>query len=206
LSFAHDNFDRRNHPAAAMKDGVTMKRTAYIWLGGTILAGAVSLAGAQSDSLGDYARANRKENKPAAAKTYDNDNLPRTQNLSVVGQASEPTADGMSADAQALSPNGNNGAPDKKADNGGWKAKIAEQQSKIDLLSRELDVAQREYRLRAAVMYADAGNRLRNAGSWDKEDANYKKQIADKQKAVEDAKKSLADIQEQARKAGDTKH
>jgi hypothetical protein len=69
------------------------------------------------------------------------------------------------------------------------------------LLSRELDVLQREYRLRAAAFYADAGNRLRDAGAWDKEDAQYKQQIAAKQKAVDDAKKQLDDLQEQARKA-----
>ena len=61
---------------------------------------------------------------------------------------------------------------------------------------------QREYRLRAAAFYADAGNRLRNAGAWDKEDAQYKQQIADKQKAVNDAKQALDNLQEQARKSG----
>ena len=61
---------------------------------------------------------------------------------------------------------------------------------------------QREYRLRAAAFYADAGNRLRNQGSWDKEDAQYKQQVAQKQNAVDDAKKALDDLKEQARKAG----
>lgn len=61
---------------------------------------------------------------------------------------------------------------------------------------------QREYQLRAAEMYADAGNRLRNSAQWDKQDADYKQKIADKQKAVEDAKQKLTDMQEDARKAG----
>ncbi|MFZ0586294.1 MAG: hypothetical protein WBR31_20525, partial [Candidatus Sulfotelmatobacter sp.] len=56
--------------------------------------------------------------------------------------------------------------------------------------------------LRAAEMYADAGNRLRNSAQWDKQDADYKQKIADKQKAVEDAKQKLTDMQEEARKAG----
>jgi len=47
-------------------------------------------------------------------------------------------------------------------------------------------------------MYADAGNRLRNAGAWDKEDAQFKQQIADKQKALDQAKQTLDDLQEQA--------
>jgi multidrug resistance efflux pump len=70
------------------------------------------------------------------------------------------------------------------------------------MLSRELDVLQREYRLRAAAFYADAGNRLRNSGSWDKEDAQYKQQIDQKQKALDNAKQELDDMQEQARKSG----
>ena len=61
---------------------------------------------------------------------------------------------------------------------------------------------QREYRLRAAAMYADAGNRMRNQVAWDKEDAQYKQRIADKQKVVEDAKQKVEDLQEQARKSG----
>jgi Spy/CpxP family protein refolding chaperone len=63
-------------------------------------------------------------------------------------------------------------------------------------------VLQREYQIRAAAMYADAGNRLRNSGDWDKQDAQYKQQIADKQKSLDDAKQKLDDMQDEARKAG----
>src|SRR5215475_849951 len=84
----------------------------------------------------------------------------------------------------------------------GWQHKIQEQQNQVDLLNRELDVANREYRLRTAAFYADAGNRLRNAVSWDKEDTQYKEQIAEKQKRLEEAKKQLEDMQEEARRAG----
>ncbi|HST10887.1 MAG TPA: hypothetical protein VLL05_10960 [Terriglobales bacterium] len=83
-----------------------------------------------------------------------------------------------------------------------WQTKIHEQQNQIDMLTREVDVANREYRLRAAAFYADAGNRLRNAGAWDKEDAQFKDQMAAKQQKLDDAKKQLEDLQEQARRAG----
>ena len=76
------------------------------------------------------------------------------------------------------------------------------QKSEIDLASRELDVLQKEYQLRAAAMYADAGNRLRNQADWDKQGRGLQKKIADKQKAVEDAKQKLDEMQEQARKDG----
>ena len=65
-----------------------------------------------------------------------------------------------------------------------------------------MDVLQREYQIRAAAMYADAGNRMRNSADWDKQDTQYKQQIADKQKSLDDAKQKLEDLQEEARKAG----
>jgi len=83
-----------------------------------------------------------------------------------------------------------------------WEEKLTNQKDQIDLLGRELNVLQREYQIRAAAMYGDAGSRLRNSGDWDKQDAQYKQQIADKQKALDDAKQKLDDLQEEARKAG----
>src|SRR5258708_2730524 len=83
-----------------------------------------------------------------------------------------------------------------------WGDKLVGQKDQIDLLARELDVLQREYQIRAAAMYADAGNRIRNSADWDKQDAQYKEQIGEKQKALDDAKQKLEELQEEARKAG----
>jgi hypothetical protein len=210
-----------------------MKRITSLWLGGALMAAlAGSLAAGQNnDNLGDYARQVRKQKAQAApaVKTFDNDNLPKVDKLSVVGQA-PPADETAPADATANDEQqaGTEGAPATAADakapaqpkenaNGDaaqeeqaakqkmykeWQGKIHEQRDKIDLMTRELDVANREYRLRAASFYADAGNRLRNSAAWDKEDAQYKDQIAAKQKALDDAKAALDDMQEQARKAG----
>jgi hypothetical protein len=179
-------------------------------------------------SLGDYARQVRKDpggtSKP---KVYDNDNLPREDKLSVVGQtpatttannpaqtdstapaeAAKPTSDSKTetqdkAATAVKSPSGAEDDANKAAADKQWADKIAAQKDQIDLLGREFDVLQREYQLRAAAMYADAGNRLRNQGDWDKQDAQYKQQIADKQKALDEAKQKLEDLQEEARKAG----
>jgi hypothetical protein len=201
-----------------------MKRIAYVFLAEIVLSGMlVTLAGAQSQPLGDYARAIRKEDKKEVGKKYDNDNLPTTDKISIVGNATESTGPedanpGSTSDANSAKPADSStaGTTDSQAQDGAkkpegadaqkatdqWKQKFADQKAKVDLLTRELDVAQREYRLRAAAFYADAGNRLRNQGSWDKEDAQYKQQIAQKQKAVDDAKKALDDMKEQGRKAG----
>jgi hypothetical protein len=193
-----------------------MKRIARLSTTAVFIAAiAISLAGAQNAPLGDYARQARKQKgqQAPAAKTFDNDTIPKDDKLSVVGQAPEQTASGTApADGNAASgqPQTNSDQKSSREDEQAkkqemykaWQAKIHDQQDKIDLAAREADVMSREYRMRAAAFYADAGNRLRNSGAWDKEDAQYKDQMAAKQKALDDAKKALEDMQEQARKAG----
>jgi len=164
-------------------------------------AGAQQTQDQTSPSLGDYARKVHKDpNAPARPKVYDNDNLPKDNKLSVVGPA--PTADSTvspandksstadakpaadvkgAADAKAGAKPADEEQAKKQAEWKGWQGKISGQKEQIELTSRELDVTQREYQLRAAAMYADAGNRMRNAAAWDKEDADYKQKIADKQ-------------------------
>ena len=69
-----------------------MKRIAYVFLAGIVLAGMlVTVSSAQYEPLGDYARSVRKDEKPASAKKYDNDNLPTSDNISVVGNATDTT-------------------------------------------------------------------------------------------------------------------
>jgi hypothetical protein len=209
-----------------------MNRMASSGLGLVLALGLVAVpAGAQDQtssntqnpqgaSLGDYARQVRKDPGTASkAKVFDNDNLPREDKLSIVGKPAEesaaepkqedssnPSAATESKPASGDQPAGGAKTPggdaSQEAANKQWSDKMASQQSQIDLLNRELDVAQKEYQLRAAAMYADAGNRLRNSADWDKQDAQYKQEIADKQKALEDAKQKLDDMQEAARKAG----
>jgi hypothetical protein len=188
-------------------------------------APSTSPTSSAGSSLGDYARQIRKDpGTKATPKVFDNDNLPRQDKLSIVGQTPAPGDD--SADAKARSETAPPAAGEAKAGTEGkpaatgtakapeedeaakaaaakqWNDKFAAQKDQIDLLGRELDVLQREYQLRAAAMYADAGNRLRNSSDWDKQDVQYKQQIADKQKALDDAKQKLDDQQEEARKAG----
>ena len=208
---------------------MTMKRIACSGIGVALFLGltgvlavaqnqapATSQSSSSGSSLGDYARQVRKDpggtSKP---KVFDNDNLPKADKLSVIGQAPAP-ASNNAADAkaeQADSKNEKSGTEAKSAEKAPlttpkkpedentkeagakqWADKITAQKDQIDLLGRELDVTQREYQIRAAAMYADAGNRMRNSADWDKQDAQYKQQIADKQK--------LEDLQEEARKAG----
>ncbi len=192
-----------------------------------VMAGMPALAQDQSapnpngSSLGEYARQVRKTSDATSKpKVFDNDNLPKNDHLSVVGKPAEPETAQPKADQAAAPDAANQPAEEKKpatAANPGnvpsdpkareealkqWSDKIAKQKDQIDLMNRELDVLQREYQIRAAAMYADVGNRLRNSADWDKQDAQYKQQIADKQKAIEDAKQKMDDMEEEARKAG----
>ncbi|HZR55892.1 MAG TPA: hypothetical protein VFA74_03390 [Terriglobales bacterium] len=202
-----------------------MKIVSYIELAGCILIGMlVPIAGAQSQpasspaaqgqSLGDYARAVRKDKKPSSPKKYDNDNLPVSDKLSVVGNAG--ASDSKSADAaaskddpaanasgekKAKSP-ADETAEEKQARYNEWKDKLSNEKGEVDAAAKELDLLQREYRLRAAAFYGDAGDRLRNSAEWDKENTQYQEQIADKQKLVDEAKQKLDQMQEEARKAG----
>jgi len=204
-----------------------MKHIVGGWIAAIILAGMMaSVARAQETApeqpLGDYARAVRKDKKPATAKQFDNDNLPEDNKLNVAGDAAAGKSQAQSGDNSQTAANGgqDGDASGKKADDkppsvqpgesqeerqktyDAWKDRLTAEKEKIDLLSRELDVEQREYQLRAAAMYADAGNRLRNSASWDKEDADYKQKIAEKKQKLDDTKKEMEDMQEDARKAG----
>lgn len=193
-----------------------MKRIAYFWIAAILITATASVVSGQDStqpqSLGDYARTVRKEKKQTAVKQFDNENLPVNDKLSVVGGAAasgdqqtapgvEPTAN-PTADGKPVATQPGESPEDRQKTYDAWKDKIAAQKAKMDLAARELDVQQREYQLRAAAMYADAGNRLRSSGTWDKEDADYKKKIEEKKKAADEAKEQLDNMQEDARKAG----
>lgn len=161
-------------------------------------------AATDQSSLGDYAKKIRKDpgTPKARPKVFDNDNLPTDDKLSVVGQQSPAGAAAPAEDKDAAAKSADDDQAKKQAAWKAWQTKLTAQKDSIDLAARELDVLQREYQIRAAAMYADAGNRMRNESQWDKQDADYKQKIADKQKAVEDAKQKLGDMQEEARKDG----
>jgi predicted RNase H-like nuclease (RuvC/YqgF family) len=79
---------------------------------------------------------------------------------------------------------------------------IAKTQAEVTQLTRELDVLQRENRMRAATYYADAGNRLRNEQQYAAADRQYQADIQAKQSAINTAKSKLDGLREQARRLG----
>ncbi len=175
-----------------------MKHTKLIAIGTLLLLG-VSAAAAQS--LGDYARAARKNKTEtsSASHHYDNDNLPTGEPLSVVGPS---PSDNKAAPATENANSASAANAELQKANDELKRKIDKQKAKIDGLIHELDLEQREERLRAAAFYGDAGERLRNSAQWDKNDAQYKNDIESKQKAIDAGRQELDELQEQARKVG----
>jgi hypothetical protein len=184
----------------------------------TLAAGVASAQSSSAPSLGDAARAARKNKTDASPATrhYDNDNLPVNDTLSVVGPepvaAKDPAV--LAKDNGAASATDKDKDKDKKpadptvaaaerqksADE--MKKKLAEQQQKIDALNHEISLDQREDRLRAAAFYSDAGTQLRNSAEWQKEQTQSKNDADAKQKALDAAKQQYEEMQEQARKAG----
>jgi hypothetical protein len=146
----------------------------------------------------------------SAPKTDDAANAPAADGRNVTdAKPDAKSADAKSADAKAAADKANQPPSTLPEDEKGkqvaiqqWTDKISDEKNEISTSERELNILQREYQIRAAAMYGDAGNRLRNSSDWDKQDAEYKQQIADKQKSLDDARQKLSDSQEDARKAG----
>jgi hypothetical protein len=173
-----------------------------------ILVVAASLAKSypqQAVPLGEYAKTLREQthSKAAANHRFDNDNLPRETNISVIGEkpATPETAPEAEGAASTPATPGDEMAA-RKAAYTDWQKRIAEQKQSIELLSREVEVLKRELNLKAAQYYGNASAQLQHSAQWYKQSADDQQQIADKEKALAAAKSSLADLQEQARKAG----
>src|SRR4029077_3222536 len=94
-----------------------MKRVAYVFLAEILLTGLmVTMAGAQNEPLGDYARSIRKEDKREANKKYDNDNLPTSDKISIVGNAqdsstAEDANPGSASEGNTVKPEDSSTAP-----------------------------------------------------------------------------------------------
>jgi len=196
-----------------------MKRIVFGAMAVILFSGFWMMAGAQTEpSLGDYARSlkkNKPEDAKSAAKVYDNDNLPSTPSISVVG-GSSPAA-GTAAPSAADTTNqttaaktGDNGSgadakatadadrppavkpgesiEDRKKTIDAWKDKIGEQKRKIDQLAKELDDFQHSGTMPTTAVWPY--------------NEKYAQGLADKQKALDQAKSELSALQDQARKAG----
>ncbi len=189
-----------------------MKRTVLFTFGryfisgvilGTTLGVVLGNTGASAQSLGDAARAARKNkgDSDTTIRHFDNDNLPSDDGISVVGPPPAPE-DVKTTLATTAVANDPAAAAESQKTATELQKKVDKQKEKVDFLSHELDLEQREYRLKVAEMYANAANRVRNPSQWDQEDAQYKKDIETKQRVVDTARQDLENMQDQLHKMG----
>jgi colicin import membrane protein len=174
-----------------------MKRSLYL-IAAVLLWALLTVTHASAqESLGEVARQQREAKRPSSAKVYTNDDFAAisvTQaDAAAANKAERLDKDDAAAKAEET---------DKAKLAANFKSKADDLKKNITQLERELDVAQREYRLKVAVYYADVGNNLRDPKKWAEEDRKQRAEIEAKQKAISDAKQKLTDLQEQARKAG----
>lgn len=155
---------------------------------------------AAAQSLGDYARAVRKNKAEtnSSARHYDNDTLPTNDTLSVVGP---PPAAVAKAGQKAAAVGSSAATAERQNTAKEWNEKIAQQKAKIDSLNHEIDLDQRELHLRVASQYSDS-----SASALAIHEAQYRSDIDAKQKALDAARQQLDEMQEQARKAGVTEN
>lgn len=170
----------------------------------------ITTAAFAQQSLGDAARAARAQkqrtatNKPAI--TNDSLRLMGGPMTEATASSSLPAAD-TSKDAtksadKAADKSDKDEAQAKEDQKKQLADDLAKTKAELDQLTRELDVMQRENRLRAASYYADAGNRLRNEQQYAAADRQYQQDIQNKQNAINAAKAKLDGLREQARRLG----
>ena len=175
----------------------------------TLLFFLASLASAQS--LGEIARKVREEKKTEkkATKVFTNDNLPAgaTAPTSVVGAApakSEGEAkEAKEGEAGTQGEEKKEGEEAKKSghDEAYWRAKFAEQRSKIAFAEKEVDVLQRELNLMQQQYYSDPNEALRQQNTRGHINDQTQK-INAKKDEIEKLKAGLAQLEDQLRQEG----
>lgn len=181
-----------------------MKRIAFLTLAVLAFSFAVG-AWAQEVSLGDYARKQREQKKPASptTKVFTNDDI--SASAGAISTAGAPAAQPADTDAAKDSADKKDKASvseNRDKEIADWKAKIAEQKAKISALTTQLDVANREYKLRSIEWYTQTGNALLDPKKWHDQEEKYQKEIADAQKKLDEAKAELDKMRDDIRKAG----
>jgi hypothetical protein len=159
---------------------------------------SISVVGDASQSSDDTKEAKNAEDQDKGNNPEDQD---KTKNPDEAAKQDDKSAD-KSAKKDDPKLKAGQSAEERQKALDAWKDKLSGQQDKINLLSRELDVLQREHQLKAAEFYADTARRTQNPNGFAEEDAKSKQQIADKQKQLDDAKSKLTSMQDEARKAG----
>ena len=121
-------------------------------------------------SLGDMARANRaKKHASSSTVKLDDDSMPHSSAPSAGSEAEaarkpdDKSAEAKDADQKDAK---KDSAEAQKQKNDELQKQIESEKKEVATLQRELDIAQREARLRAAAFYGDAGTMLRDQAKF----------------------------------------
>ena|SRR5579863_5835104 len=163
-------------------------------LGASLVAGSAR-AQDQDNSVAAAARRAQEQKKSQAksAKVWDNDTLPATGTVNVVGQ--EPSTDSTAtANTVAANPPAVQAKPaPSAADKAAMDADLSGAKEKLADLKADLDVMQRKYTLDQQTYYGKTGYASDKAGADAL--ASAKSDIDAKAEAVAAAEKALADAQ-----------
>ena len=179
-----------------------MKRIVQLTLAALLMGLAVG-AWAQDVSLGDYARKQREQQKPASptTKVFTNDDI-----ASSPAPAAAPAKDTSDSDKDKSAKSKEKKEPDKVAEMNKaaeeFKAKVADQKAKIAEIQRNMDVSEREFKLHSIEWYTQAGNALLDPKKYKDETDKHNKEMDDLRKQLADANAELDKIREEIRQAG----
>jgi hypothetical protein len=181
-----------------------LKQLSMLATGAAVLLLCMATLSAQT--LADSARAAQKNKRTNTAtnKVYTNESLGAHAPNDAPAKSDD---DAKKSDAKADAKSDKDAdEPDaaeaKKKAAEDLKQRYEKQKAELATLQRELDIAERENRLRGATFYADAGNRLRNEQKYAEDDRKYQADVATKKKAIADGTAALDKMKEEGRKTG----
>ncbi len=191
-------------PMGVTKMGLTRTRLACL-----LVAAAVWVSPLGAQTLADRARELRKDKRTHSAndKVFTNETLNLRPGPSITTGVGDKSADAAKPDAAAPAP-AEGAEPEMTPDEakatatGDYRGKIDKAKGELATLQRELDIAQRENKLRTAQFYSDAGNRLRNERAFADEQRKNEADMADKQKKIAATQALLESLRAEARRAG----
>jgi len=156
-------------------------------------------------TLADSARAAQKNKRTNTAtnKVYTNESLGAHAPNDAPAKSADDAKKSDKADAKSdKDADDTDPAEAKKKAADELKQKYEKQKAELATLQRELDIAERENKLRGATFYADAGNRLRNEQKYAEDDRKYQADVANKKKAIADGNAALDKMKEEGRRTG----
>lgn len=167
------------------------------------LLATAGLAGLQAQSLGEAARKIRQQKagapKAKEDRVYNNANMPRNTSISVIG-GTEPAAPKSGAEAAPAGAAATSADASKETEKA-WRARFAKARADVANEERRLDMLQRELNLAQIQAYSDPNQANREAFTRN-ELTKRTEEIEQQKQVVGAAKKALADLEEELRRAG----